>query len=75
MLRNGEPMTMMMDLSQTVREIYYRAIAEGRTRRQAFDLAIDLVGERRPQPPRSARRAVAQMLAYEPYLLVGAPQG
>jgi hypothetical protein len=61
------------DLSQTIREAYHRAIAETRTPREAFDLAVSLAEEERPQPLRSARRAVARMLAYEPYLLVRAP--
>ena len=61
---------MVMNLNQTVQETYHRAIAEGRTRREAFDLAVGVAEERRPQPLRSARRAVAKILAYEPYLLV-----
>ncbi|MBO0738884.1 MAG: hypothetical protein J2P48_20340, partial [Alphaproteobacteria bacterium] len=71
MLSTGEPMVAARDLSEAIRKIYHGAIAAGRTRREAFDLAIDLVEKRQPQPLRSARRAAAKVLAYEPYLLVG----
>ena len=56
-----------------IRETYRRAMAERKTQREAFDLALALLLEKQPQALRAARRAVAVMLAYEPYLLPPAP--
>ena len=64
---------MPMDLHLAVRETYRRAITAGQKQREAFHLVIALVLDRQPQPLRSARRAAAEMLANEPYLLVGMP--
>ena len=60
---------MPSDLHVTVRQVYRDAMAQQKTQREAFHLAMDLVLEREPQADRTdARRVVAIMLANEPEL-------
>ena len=63
---------MPSDLHVTVRQAYRDAMAQQKTQREAFHLAMDRVLEREPQADRTnARRVVAIMLANEPELSVG----
>jgi hypothetical protein len=60
---------MPSDLHRIVRQAYRDAMAQQKTQREAFHLAMDLVLEREPQAGHAnARRVVAIMLANEPEL-------
>jgi hypothetical protein len=65
--------TLPPDLHAAVREAYRRAMAEHRSDQRAFDLALALVLRSLPELSGDARRAVAIMLANDPFV-AGAAQ-
>jgi hypothetical protein len=54
------------ELHAAVRAAYRGAMAARRTDREAFETALSILLEHRPQRPEMARRAVALMLATDP---------
>jgi hypothetical protein len=62
------------ELHVAVRAAYRGAMAERRTEREAFESALAVLIEHRPQTTAAARRAVALMLATDPDPLGALPQ-
>jgi hypothetical protein len=62
------------ELHVAVRAVYRGAMAERRTEREAFEAALALLLEHRPQTSAAARRAVAVMLSTDPDPLGALPQ-
>ena len=62
------------DVHVAVRAAYRGAMAERRTERGAFDSALAVLLEHRPQNSAAARRAVTVMLATDPDPLGALPE-